>query len=307
MTTNITAPQNQVVYQPAVNNISQQQPIQPADIQVPPPAQTEESSNLLWNTITGLALLSTATYLGVNLLKGRGKNPIKTLEAFKQQGGTFEKGVAKLKDGSLYTGIIEHTNKTGDVYYRSYNAGKLESAAKNIDSFYYPDPSKTSHFLKTYGHSPEGKISSIKRTTVQDGNKIEQTLQKTNLKTLENFEASGGKFVEGKPINADGSDFKGFIVERDGANTIIKEYADGKQVSERLNTTLKDRAINGRTNTYNLDEQGLIEREQARIAQEKEMQKWSYKVKNWFKNLFATKPKSETAPVTPETPPVATP
>lgn len=305
---------NSANYNPVVNKPAEiQQPIQnPADIVVPPPSKHEDGSNMLMNTLTGLALIGTAAYLGYNYLKGRGANAEKTLEAFKQQGGKFEKGIAMLKDGTKFTGTIIHkAEKSGNEYYRQYVNGQLITAGKNMDASFWNNPAKPTveSFCKQFNYSPEGKLISYDRYARNGDTIVKSTHNITpkNIVTRENFIKGGGKFNEnGIPQNADGSNFKGFIVDYNGnstigQNTIIKEYADGKQVSERFNISLKDRVIGNRKDTYNLDEQGLIQREQdlirqeqERIAKEKEMQKLSYKVKTLFKNLFSKNSKTET-------------
>ena len=110
--TTIGAPNQTIAAEPIVKN-NVQPATNPADIQVPPPAPKEDGGNKLMNALTGLAMIGAGTMLLYNLRKGRGIDA-KTLEAFKAQGGKFEKGIAKLADGSNFTGIIHAVPRLSD-------------------------------------------------------------------------------------------------------------------------------------------------------------------------------------------------
>ena len=286
MSTNIAsydyATQGTQVVQP------QAKPVKAADeITVPPPATSENGSNLLMKSLTGLALIATGLYLGKNLLKPSG-NIVKTLETFKLQGGKFNRGVATLPDGSTFTGKIKYTSTKGDNYLLEYLEGKIQKVSKNIDEFSFVDPNKASNSIRKWNYSPEGKVTEIRKASIVDDKIVEQALDSKKLKNMQKFTEEGGKIVDGKAINADGTPYTGYLAEVNEQRTLIKGFAeDGRQVSERLNKSLTDRDIRtkvGDVEHYVLDEAGLIKRE-------KDAQKLTTKMKNWFKNLFTKKAK----------------
>lgn len=302
--TTIGAPNQTIAAEPIVKN-NVQPATNPADIQVPPPAPKEDGGNKLMNALTGLAMIGAGTMLLYNLRKGKGIDA-KTLEAFKAQGGKFEKGIAKLADGSNFTGIINKVDDAGNTYFRVYNNGQLTKAVKNVDYKGFADPTKAENFIKEYTYTAEGKIQEIKQTVMKDGECIENILGKKNIQTYNKFANEGGCVFEGEAINADGSKFNGHLVSTDkDGDTIIHEFANGKLVSERLNTTLKGNIMKPGANNYVLHEAGIIAREEARIAEEAaraaeeaariaKENKWYRRLGRSIKNIFTSKPKTET-------------
>jgi len=301
--TTIGAPNQTIAAEPIVKN-NVQQATTPADIQVPPPAPKEDGGNKLMNALTGLAMIGAGTMLLYNLRKGKGINA-QTLEKFKAQGGKFEKGVAKLADGSNFTGVINKVDEAGNTYIRIYNNGQLTKAAKNVDYKGFADPTKAENFIKEYTYTAEGKIQEIKQTVMKDGECIENILGKKNIQTYNKFANEGGYVFEGEAINADGSKFNGHLVGDVNGDTVIHEFANGKLVSERLNTTLKGNVMKPGANNYVLDEAGIIAREEARAAEiatrkaeeaariAKE-NKWFRRLGRSIKNIFTRNPKTET-------------
>lgn len=284
--------QNNGIYEPiAVKTATPQPQVQnPEDIIVPPPSDSDSGSNTLMNTLTGLALIGSAAYIGYNFFKGRGASFSQTLEAFKQSGGHFEKGIAKLKDDKLFTGVIKYKNeKTGNELFRRYVNGKIVSAGKNADELGFYNPSTTENVLKNWTYDANGKLTNLKRMDIKNGNVLEKDVVRKNVIRKSEFVANGGKYEKGVPINADGTKFNGYIVEYNGNNTLIKEYsAEGKQISERLNTTLQDRMLGkDQKQNYILDEQALDERAKT----------YSYKFKTLLENITSrfrkTKPASK--------------
>ena len=242
------------------------------DIVIPEPEKKEDKSNLLAASLTGLALIGVGTYLLYNLRKGKGI-PEKTIEMFKKEGNVFERGIAKTKDGTLFSGKITQKTAEGDKIERYYVNGRLQRATKNVDDKGFYDPTKAVNYDKTYQYTPEGKLTNITRTTGVNGEAITTELVRPTIKKAEDFAAQGGKIVDGKAVNADSSAFTGIIIERNGTDRLLKEYKDGKQVSERLNTTLKDRVTKPDGEHYvrneaELDEIAKQAEEAAKKAQE---------------------------------------
>ena len=277
-----TISQNQGIYEQQVAKPIEKQPQIPApeDITVPPPSDSEGGSNYLMNTLTGLALICSAAYIGHNFFKGRGANFEQTVQAFKQKGGYFEKGIAKLQDGSLYTGVLKRKSDiTGNEFFGRYVNGRIVRSGQNVDDLGFYNPEKASAVLKNWKYNSEGKLEGITRTSIVNGNPVVNDVVRKNVVKYEDFIAKGGKLEKGIALNADGSKFKGYIVEYKGNNTVIKEFSDeGKQVSERLNTTIQDRLYKDRTEHYIMNETDLANRA-------KEQEKFLYKAKMWFNNL----------------------
>ncbi len=280
------------------------------DIEIPQPAKKEEKSNLLATSLTGLALLGVAAYL---VTKGRkGNIAEKTIEMFKRDGNTFEKGIAKCKDGTLFSGVLSQTTSSGDKIHRVYQDGKLVRAVKNIDAKGFYDPTKAVNYDKIYSYNSVGKIDKIKHNSVIDGELKSKEIISKNIKKIEAFENEGGKIINGEAIGADSTPYTGILVKGKGENMVIQEYENGVKMSERLNTTLKDKVIKPDKENYvrtkaDLDAISEAERKEAeRIAKEaekaaeeaklaaeakaREQRKLSTKIKNFFKDMFEGNP-----------------
>ena len=263
------------------------------DIVIPEPEKKENKSNLLATSLTGLALLGVGTYLLYNLKKGKGI-PEKTIEMFKKEGNVFERGIAKLKDGTLYTGkLTKKVEGTGDKFEYYYVNGRLQRAAKNFDSKGFYDPTKATNYDKIYNYTPEGKLENITRVNGLNGESFISTFTRPNIQKAEDFAAQGGKIIDGKALKADDTPFSGFIVEKNGTDRLIKEYKDGKQVSERLNTTLKNNTTKPDGEHYIRNEAELDEiAENARLQAEQEAKQLNSplnKIKKFFADLFPKK------------------
>ncbi len=228
------------------------------DIVIPEPEEKKDKSNLLAGTLTGLALLGLGSYLIYNVKKGKGI-PEKTIEMFKKEGNVFERGIAKTKNGALFNGKIVQKTEKGDKIERYYINGKLQRSTKNVDDKGFYDPTKESNYDKFYSYSPEGKLTGISKTVGNNGKAITTEFVRPVIQKADDFAAQGGKIVDGKAIKADNTPYSGFIVEKNGSDTLIKEYKDGKQVSERLNTTLKDRVTKADGEHYVRNEAELDE------------------------------------------------
>lgn len=321
---NAIGPRTQVMMEPVVDKsmVNQNVPKSPDDIIIPPPAEKKEGSSALAKALTGLAIASIAGYLLYNLRKG-GEIPVKTLEAFKAAGGEIKNGIAKNADGSRFEGILTYRGKGKDANSMRmvYQNGRLQKAFKNFDGK-YANPEKPSHYMKEYIYDSNGKLSVINRTTLVDGEKVVTPILPKNIKTVgmpkgRDFEAAGCKFVDGKPVNADGSDFNGLIVEKLDNDVLIREFKDGKQISEKLNTKLNGAEYEKGSEFYSLDAEGLAKREdevfnrmveaekavldekskketlgnliEALGAKKQEDAKPLNRVKNFFSNLFSSK------------------
>ena len=293
----------QVTAAPTVQNIPPKPVTTVDDIVIPEPETQKDNSNLLVNALTGLALLGAGSYLVYNLKKGKGI-PEKTIEMFKKEGSFFERGIAKTKDGAVFNGKITQITKSGDKIERYYVNGRLQKATKNIDDKGFYDPTKASNYDKTYSYTPDGKLSGVTKTVGIEGEAVTSELVRPIIQKADDFAASGGTVVEGKALKADGTPYTGIIVEQKGADRLLKEYKDGKQVSERLNTTLQDRVTKPDREHYVRNEaelDALAEEaakqaeEAARLAEEaaKRQNNPINKIKNFFKDLFASKPKTE--------------
>lgn len=239
----------------------------PGEIQVPPPAEKKEDSSPLFKTLTGLAIVSSAAYLLYNLRKGG--NMVKTLENFKAEGGKFEKGLAKNKDGSLFEGILQF-NKESGTGTCTYVKGRLVSASKNYDEASKLNTDKIENYIKEYSYDSEGKLISIKRKVAKNGTDTVETLTpRRDIKTAgkaykrkDTFKEEGYKFVDGKAVDKEGNPFTGVIAEKLGNDVMLREYKDGIQISERYNKTLKDHTYRNATESYTMDIDDLAEREE---------------------------------------------
>ncbi len=278
----INSPVNTV---PALQNqpvqIAQTQPTtitSADDIVIPAPEEKGNKSNLLAATLTGLGLIGIGSYLFYTLRKGKGV-PEKTIEMFKKEGNFFERGIAKTKDGNLFSGKLTQTTQNGDKVERYYVNGQLEKAAKNVDEKGFYDPTKAVNYTKIYNYNSEGKISSISQITGVDGEAIYTEIIKPIILKADDFAAQGGKFVEGKALKADDIPYTGIIVEQKGTDRLLKEYRDGKLVSERLNTTLKDNVTKPDGNHYIRNEEELD-----KMAEEAKNP--LNRIRNFFKDLF---------------------
>ena len=242
------------------------------DIVIPEPEKKEGKSNLLAASLTGLALIGIGGYLLHNLKKGKGI-PEKTIEMFKKEGNVFERGIAKTKDGTLFSGKLTQKTANGDKIERYYVNGRLQRATKNVDDKGFYDPTKAVNYDKTYQYTPEGKLTNITRTTGVNGEAITTEITRPVIQKSDDFAAQGGKVVDGKAFKADDTPYTGIIVEQNGTDRLLKEYKDGKLVSERLNTTLKDRVTKPDGEHYvrneaELDEIAKQAEEAAKKAQE---------------------------------------
>lgn len=292
-TNGIGAPRNHTIVDPLVdkaveNRIAKEQGVQnPIDINVPPPEEKKEGNSKLMNALTGLAVIGAGAMLLYNLRKGKAPE-IKTLEKLRAEGFKFEKGIAKLADGSEFTGVFKHTTKTGDNFFILCENGKITKSAKNVDLAGFADPTKgANNFIKSYG---EKGVEEIKR--FKEGEWVADILApKKNIKMESKFLNEGGYFVDDIPYNADGSAFEGFISKADDIQgTLIKEYKGGKQVSERLNTGFTDKPMGGvekpGLDYYVMNEADIVARENARIAEEIRYNKWYRKLGRAIKNFF---------------------
>lgn len=280
------------------------------DIEVPQPPKKEEKSHLLATSLTGLALLGVAAYL---VTKGRkGNIAERTIEMFKRDGNTFEKGIAKCKDGTLFSGVLSQTTSGGDKIHRVYQDGKLVRAVKNFDAQGFHDPTKAVNYDKIYSYNPAGKIDKITHKSVIDGEFKTKEIIPKNIKKMENFEGEGGIIVDGRAVDSSISPYTGTLVSGKGENMVIQEYENGVKMSERLNTTLKDNVIKPDKENYvrtkaDLDAIEKAKRieaervaEEARKAAEEAKQtaeaearhrrKLSTRIKNFFKDMFEGNP-----------------
>ena len=265
------------------------------DIKVPAPEIKDKSGSMIANTLTGLGILGAATFLAFNMKKA--KNPTQTLSEFKKLGGEIKKGIAKNKDGTLFDGTITHKDKAGNTYFRAYVNGRIQSSGKNLDKLNYTN-GNAAIFGKKYTYDANGKCIKIERLKIENENQIIEEIIPKNIKTAEKFTQEGGQIVDGLPIKADGTHYNGAIIEKTDGNLLIKEFKDGKQISERYNATFKDRAL--KPDAKILDENGLIQREQEILEQQKEAERIAEEArriaeeakkplnrfKNFFKNLF---------------------
>lgn len=97
--------------------------------------QTEDGKNKINKVLIGLGVLGAATIGITCIIRGRKpKNTSDVQKLIKQfQDIDFNKGTAKLKDGTLFTGAIEDTLKSGDKVTMEYVDGILQKSTKTTN------------------------------------------------------------------------------------------------------------------------------------------------------------------------------
>ena len=151
--------------------------------------QVEDGENKINKVLLGLGILGTAA-IGISCVI-RGRKPKNTPDAddiqklVKQfQDINFNNGQAKLKDGTLFTGVIEDTLKSGDKVTMEYIDGVLQKSTKVVNG---------TETIKEYTNGviskKNGEVVDIKK--VQDEVKSQQAKLK---ELLANGEISSEEF-----------------------------------------------------------------------------------------------------------------
>lgn len=82
--------------------------------------------------ILGGLAATAAVAIGIIALR---KGKITTIDSFKKAGNYFEKGIAKNKNGSAFTGVLEHIKKDGTKMSLKYDNGKIVESFKDGNIF----------------------------------------------------------------------------------------------------------------------------------------------------------------------------
>lgn len=138
-------------------------PLEGQAIQVPsegaqaaPEAAEKPKKNWKKIALIGAAIAAAAAAIYAFVRKpGKAQEAVQTtMEAFKAEGGTFQKGVATLADGAKYEGRILGTTKGGAEYALEYVNGLMKKSVIGADE---------SALFKTFTRGEDGKITSIVR------------------------------------------------------------------------------------------------------------------------------------------------
>lgn len=131
-----------------------------------------------------------------------------TIDAFRQAGNKFEKGMAKLANGENYTGTLVHETKDSKKLVFQYNDGRLEKAEK------FDLQTRKKLYTKEYIYSvfDKERLSTIKK----DGNEI--------------FQSYGSGVRSSNGYCGQNIDKSRIFVKSDNGFEKHYEYVDGKRI-----------------------------------------------------------------------------